>query len=426
MEIALYTFESKSIQLYLGLSGRLSDTISLSDRLANFIDDRDESDLEKVLAETHLLEKTDLKDPDNTEKYEIRFTRCKGGAFYCWSNNKADLEKFRLVWTLYFQNALPNMAFTDALVSKEYSDAKDEKATFYQLLDEGFPALGAAINSPVTPLPYATPICQATQKTGMVAVDEEKGNQYTDIIHARTNNRSLNPDTNKYENINPILYKKPLTGVTDGDNEAQRRLRSKFFRTTKGILKDARDIALIHLDGNGFGQLNMNLMNALKKANVEPLKYTKEMRKFSGALESVTVDSVCNAMQVVIDKDKELQERKKYAEAKSDYDFLFRPLVVGGDDVTLLIESMYAFDFTKTFCEEFKRLSEDKIAPVIKTIKDSGVECINPYLTASGGILFNKLAHPFHNSLAIIEGLAEEAKKLTKYKATAKKNYDSV
>ena len=80
MAISIYLFESKGIQAYLGRSGRLADVVTVSDALANLINDNEHSDLALVLNESGLLEKSDLLDSNNdNESNDIHFFRKKGG-----------------------------------------------------------------------------------------------------------------------------------------------------------------------------------------------------------------------------------------------------------------------------------------------------------------------------------------------------------
>ena len=46
----------------------------------------------------------------------IHFLRCKGGAFYAYSQSEKPLLKLRSLWTITVQQLFPSLEFTDALV----------------------------------------------------------------------------------------------------------------------------------------------------------------------------------------------------------------------------------------------------------------------------------------------------------------------
>lgn len=422
MAISIYLFESKGIQAYLGRSGRLADVVTVSDALANLINDNEHSDLALVLNESGLLEKSDLLDSNNDN--DIHFFRKKGGSFYCWSADRNILCKLRTVWTLYFQTAFPGMAYTDSLVTDTKADCL-KKNDFHNLLNKAFSEMTGNFNRPSVMLPVASPVCQSTPRTGQIAVREERyknRNEYRDLTKERTQFLLEDRHCNR-RYFTEYLYDKTIpekipqassekTSQENNDTPAEYRNAyiQKLINYSRTITDDtasARDVALIHLDGNGVGQTLMALKTSLKNKN--GYEYSKNMSKFSEILENITGGAVKDTMEAIIRK------------AGTKENFFFRPLVVGGDDVTVLIEPRFAYDFVINFCKNFYKKSKeainhkdnkDAITPIADALQKAGKPA---YLSASGGILFNKISHPFYNSLRIVEGLAEKAKRLTKY-----------
>ena len=95
--------------------------------------------------------------------------------------------------------------------------------------------------------------------------------------------------------------------------------------------------------------------------------------------------------------------------------FNFRPLVLGGDDLTVMIEPKYAFDYCVSYTKKFEELTNEyffRQPDFTQVMKELNIQ----KLTASGGILFNKIKHPASNTGSIVEGLAGMAKDLTKNK----------
>lgn len=382
MGIAIYLFEAKSIQSYLARSGRLKDVVNASNYLAKMIDDGDGSDLSKLMKSSGLYEKSDLSGSQKGSD-GIHFFRVKGGSFYCWSDNKANLQKLRRCWTLYFQACFPGMAYTDAL---------EEGEDFHKTLSKAFESMTRNFNSPSVLLPFGTAVCQSTPRTGMASVECKRNrgkNEYSDLANVRLRSQD--------ENANDYLYSQTIPEIFYDRIE---RLSDYFFRYTDNNPQKSRDIALIHLDGNGIGQILMTLKKSLENKSSD--EYSKNMRQFSEMLEKITQNSMRSAMKDILNGE--------------PGDFLFRPLVLGGDDVTLLLEPRFAYDFVISFCKSFYKYSKEEIGKnkvLSEALKKANVR---PYLSASGGILFNKIAHPFFNSISIVEGLAEKAKQLTKYK----------
>lgn len=385
----IYLFEAKSIQSYLGRSGKLKNVVEVSDALSNLIDDTSSSKLYDVMKAAGLLEKSDLIDnKPNSSTEVIHFFRAKGGSFYCWSSNISLLEKLRSFWLLYFQNSFPEMMFNDVLL--EGTDS------FSTLLDKAFKKLQEGNNVCQVAFPVAGAIAQSTPRTGSPAVRSSKG-EYQDLCAVCMS------EVQNSKELKLKLYNKTLEKSSDDDYFIDPNDLIENFNFMSEVSDNYNDIALIHLDGNGMGQTLMALKDALKGNSAEA--YTKHMRDFSGMLESVTVRAVQKAMKTILEKASE-----------RDIIPFYRPLVIGGDDVTLLLEPCYAYDFVINFCREFRIASEKEIESrdeLNKALSDAGLP---KYLTASGGVLFNKKSHPFFNSLRLVEGLAEMAKSLTKHR----------
>ncbi len=391
----IYLFEAKSIQAYLGRAGKLRNVVEVSNALAGLMDDSEKSMLFGVLEKAGLAGESDLGllKLEASGNYRIRFIRAKGGAFYCWSDSPELLRKLRTWWLLFFQEAFPEMAYCDALVTDDDKDLKVQKGDFHGLLKAAFSALQQSASTSPVPFPRATAVVQSTPRTGSAAV-RTKGGEYQDLPTVRIQGR--------YDWLQYRLYDKALGECTDRD-EVINCLAGTF--DSFGRSRRENDIALIHLDGNGMGQNLMKLRKHLQERSRD--EYSAEMRRFSDMLEDVTLRAVRKATG-------EMLRRAGFSGDRTDRVPVFRPLVVGGDDLTVLVDPKYAYDFVIDYCREFRQASQDEIQKnglLQKVLADGGLP---PYLTASGGILFNKKSHPFFNSIRLVEGLAERAKKLTK------------
>jgi hypothetical protein len=404
-----YLFEAKSIQHYLFKTGKVKDIIATSERLDLLIDDNTESLLYKVLHQANLT--SDLID-NNKDQQSINFIRCKGGAFYCYSKNKEALITLRRLWTISVQQMFPSLEFTDALV---------EADSLQNAIKNGHKQLAADRNTPVIKLPFATTINERYNRTGDVAIPMSNAAKYES---GNDDNQTIDVDTNLHRQAYRNLSMKDGAALQDKFTPSSLQsvkgesrkinypvdLENNFQFlaenvTTKSQKEAIKDIALIHIDGNGLGLLLRALQSALVDAT--DTQFCQAFRQFSEALCTATQQAAQKATQ-------EIYNIAKYQLSGSEKVYVpMRPLVLGGDDVTLLCRADLALKYSSIFCEAFKLFSE--IA--LKTLYNEHLNKagnIKPYLTASGGILYHKASHPFVHSHHLVEGLCAKAKQLTK------------
>ncbi|WP_157514736.1 hypothetical protein [Mangrovimonas sp. TPBH4] len=153
-------------------------------------------------------------------------------------------------------------------------------------------------------------------------------------------------------------------------------------------------IAVIHADGNGLGTILQNSGKFLTENN--------EFNSFSKAIDEATKAAIQEAFDVVINKDK-----AEKAETNPKYKYPIRPILIGGDDVTVIVRADLALDFTETFLNAFEKQSVEKF----KGFKTSG---LNKGLTACAGIAYVKESYPLHYALHLAEELCKDAKKEVK------------
>ena len=392
----IYLFETKSIQNYLGRTGQLKDLIAISDQLDHLIDEG-ESDLYEVLEQLNISHNINDVKKDNNSSSCINFFRCKGGAFGCYSTDESDqngenIKAFARLWILFFQNKFPYMNFASAIKTG---------IDFHKTLTECYEALGEDFNTPKVFFPIATSIIQSSSRTGCAAIYKSKSeNQKLGFDSDEWLDYDIATLVNRLPKQNLQLFKKFLG---KSDESVATEYLNAFKKFQDKANDENRDFAIIHLDGNGIGQTLMKLKEGFSKLSAG--EYTYKWRLISKAIASATSESVQQTINELI----ELKNKDSNGESK----LIFRPLVLGGDDVTLLIEPKYAALFCLKFCQYFKQLSKEKLSKTeinqILKVNDNDL-----FLSASGGLLFNKINHPYNNSLRLVEGLAELAKKLTK------------
>ncbi|MEA2040999.1 MAG: hypothetical protein U9N85_00410, partial [Bacteroidota bacterium] len=160
-------------------------------------------------------------------------------------------------------------------------------------------------------------------------------------------------------------------------------------------------LAVIHADGNGLGSVLQNMAKGIKASKEfengnaqQRNNLQKEVfNKFSKQLKAATEKAAQIAFSEIVKIDK-------------NNIYPFRPVVLGGDDLTVIIRADLAYDFTKIFLRAFERETETHFKE------------LNEYrlskLTACAGIAYIKDKYPFHYGVHLAESLVKEAKKFSK------------
>jgi hypothetical protein len=159
--------------------------------------------------------------------------------------------------------------------------------------------------------------------------------------------------------------------------------------TTKDIEDLGCDwLAIVHADGNGLGQVFLNFDKVANTANNR--NYIDKLRRFSLALDECTEKAFCQALAVFHPR----------------YDFIpIVPLVLGGDDLTVVCDGRQALQFTKKFIDGFE--AETCQHPAIHSILPKGV-------TSCAGVAIIKPHFPFFSGYQLAEQLLASAKTLAK------------
>jgi hypothetical protein len=376
--IFTYLFEAKSIQDYLFSSGKMRDVISASERLDNLIDSTNTSVLYDVLSSAELPH--DLLDANMQDNQGcIHFIRCKGGAFYAYCDDKSKLLALRSAWSLTLLQLFPSLVQCDALVGAEKLD---------YALQQGHQLLAQARNTPTINLPLATAISKRSSRSGKQAV----------IVSNRAASKeaeALDIDTQLHRAYHNASSNQGAMALQDKFTPDSLAAPLKYESSFDSFEK--RDLALIHIDGNGLGLLLIALKKQLKgKSNQQ---YRQAFRQFSAALEAATQaaakEATAKVLPIVNGGEKALTA--------------LRPIVLGGDDVTLFIKAEAALEFANTFCIAFARESKLELSWLA-----SEYPGLPEQLSASGGIVYHKVNHPFVQMHHLVEDMCAYAKALTK------------
>ena len=156
-------------------------------------------------------------------------------------------------------------------------------------------------------------------------------------------------------------------------------------------------IAIIHADGNGLGKV-------VQKVG----KQKGDFKEFSQKLDKATEQAANAAFEAVY---KVFSEEENY---KKRQKIPIRPVVLSGDDMTVIIRGDLALLYAKTFIVEFEKKTEELLGDILE--KYRVFKGGQKYLTACAGIAFIKASYPFYYGYQLAEELCGHAKKDTKAK----------
>ena len=149
-------------------------------------------------------------------------------------------------------------------------------------------------------------------------------------------------------------------------------------------------IAIIHADGNGLGQV-------VQKIGSDKRRF----KEFSRKLDEATTEAAVKAARKILDTD-----------TPSTYGKVIpmRPIVLSGDDHTIICRGDLAIPYTTEFLKAFEETSRNLLADYINGVFRDGAD----HLTACAGIVFVKSSFPFYFGYSLAEALCDRAKKDSK------------
>jgi hypothetical protein len=378
--IGIYAFEVKSVQAWLFAGGKLRDAVggsSLLDRLANW----DGDDLVAVAAENSGLA---AEQPD--------YLRRAGGGLIIRSNYIDILKRFRALWTLLVAREAPGLRFDDAIGTGSTVGEALAQARVHASESSGL------LPDPVRGNPWTT----LAPRTGRVALRElckiVKGERQDAATQARR--LYLDPSDDRVgakflagrENDASEEYLWPNEmdpdDLTGDPNEVVFPLSS-----------ENRTVGLLHADANGLGQTLIKMQNEAAAGDLTT--------KFSRAVAHCVAEATRRAC---------IEELLPYAESKGNKWVLpARPILLGGDDLTILLRGDRALPFAEAFLKAF---AEETLAQMDRLRTTSNSTTINNLipatLSAGAGIVYAKPRQPFAQVYLLCESLAKFAKSAAK------------
>ena len=142
-------------------------------------------------------------------------------------------------------------------------------------------------------------------------------------------------------------------------------------------------IAIIHADGNGLGKVVQKIGH-----------HIEDFKQFSKELNKATIAAANDAF------------KKIKPENGWEKDIIpIRPIVLGGDDMTVIIRGELAIEYVTEFMKRFEQYSS--VGDLSRILTKAGMK----RLTACAGVAFIKSSYPFYYGYALAEQLCKYAKK---------------
>ena len=374
-----YLFEAHTIQKYILDSGKLKEMVGASEILESLTGEH--GPLDSLLANLNLRHSDDYV-----------FSRRGGGAFYLlFSGEKAydNAKALMNIWTFVVNELAPGLEFNHAIAHGD---------TGKEAIEAAKTRLREMRNQPQAGLPEATPLVRRSPRTGMPVIKkakEQAGFIWLDAASVEKRkdkyakgealSKKFLPDNNSSPEF---VFPRNLEPEPD-KKEAQSSFPFKNGNHTIGI---------IHADGNGLGEVLLKLGEDL-----DAEEYAKVFFDLSQKIDKATRLAAQEALEPI--KEACLQEWQNSKDAKEPLILPVRPLILGGDDLTVIVRGDYALQFARDFIESFEKKTKQELEQL-----HNDYPVIPELMTACAGITLLKANQPFSLGYALAESLCSAAK----------------
>ena len=153
--------------------------------------------------------------------------------------------------------------------------------------------------------------------------------------------------------------------------------------------EERKRLALVHMDGNDLGALFQDMLATGQER-------WKEIKQFSQGLEAANTAAFKAGLQAVVKADVAFWRKTGKPLAK-EYRVPLRPLVMGGDDITVLVRADLALAFITAFTTMFEKQT---VLP-------------GKAISLGVGMVVMPSSYPFAKAYGLVEELLKSAKKKT-------------
>ncbi len=355
----LYGFNINSIQSYIFQTGKLKEIIGASE-------------LVDYICKDGFIEQL-----GSYYKPEKLVQSAAGRVRYIFDDERS-LQDFVLNLAIEINKKLPGVSFSQAAV-------KLKGDMTLQNWNELEKRLEIQKNIPITPHNPGLMIADRSVRTGgplykKISGEEVDESQYAKIAASHSDS---------------LLFEKFIENTSS--------LRNAFSKDFEDLLPPGNDsgwLAVIHADGNGLGKLIQELLKTLSDSH--PKDLIPFLRDFSTILEEATSTAVKIAFETVAKPVYEIDKTNTQA-----CYIPLRPIILGGDDLSLIIRGNLALEFTAIFLKSFEEQTKLLFSPLAQKFNLSQ---LNQGMNACAGISYIKHHYPFHYATNLSNSLCDYAK----------------
>lgn len=319
---------------------------------------------------------------------------------------RAKAEKIVAAVTSRAAKEAPGLSITGAIVGLNGRDNK----SVVQAMNEVHQRFNTNRDLMPAPAPrfQMLPFCEPCATTGLPASDFRKEGK-EETAYALPTLKKIEMAGQWFERIRQVF----ITGYRQA-KKASKQTRPLFIAKSADQLeqefKGISWLGVVFSDGNGLGQIIMKFekwLDEIHKKEKNWPDYLSTLRNFSIELDASTETAFYTACK----KLEELGAAQKMKHNRKRLPVV--PLLLGGDDLTVLVHGHYALPFTQAFLEAFEHETGKEHSPTIATIAEKALG--TGRLSAGAGVAIVKSHFPFHSAHDLAESLLKSAK-LTKKK----------
>ncbi len=374
----LYVFAAKGLQEFVFRSDQLQEMVGASD----LIDLLPKRFCEETFSELSFAG-------------EVEVLTEAAGSLRVLFELEDDAELLAKIWPMICANAAPGLDFVQTIVpcGDNYLVANAEAET----------KLAVRRNQPRASLPEIVPVVARNPRTGLPAAKIGRDRDgtpepldYEGLVKRKARTDRVPPDAKNVPIPEDTIFH--AFGFETWDEVPL------MFERISG---DEREyLAVIHADGNGLGQMFIQLKSQLKDADFQVQK--SFYQELSQAIDRAGKQASGAAVEAVRDRFFRNDGSKKTV-------WPLLPIVQAGDDLTVVIRADLAVEFTREYIVKFAEFTEVEFKAVADQFNGSELKLNLPKrLTAGGGIAFVKPRYPFSSAYELCESLATFAKKRAK------------
>lgn len=387
-----YLFECKGIQRYIFGAGRLRQVIGASDLIAGIA----RSDGKDVLKD--VFNAVDLEKPSMSRR---------AGAAFCAHADRETLARFRRLWRIVAGALFPGLEFSDiepaATAGTDLGAARDAYSRLTAVRE----------NSAAFLPPTGHPFVATNPRTGLLAVarPRQDKNAFLDAVGAAAHARGEALADGKAADRLSADF---LPEAKEADT--QYRFPRHFEPADASARNPAfpfpgrdRRIGVIHADLSGLGQVFQSLMGSAE--------ISQDIFEVATAIEKAIVEAArmtCRTVLLPCSIDPSVETDRfgrllgrdcKDAQKHSMRIVPARPVLLGGDDVTIIVRA----DIAIAFAEHFLREVEVQTEAAFEALRERFCK-LPTRLSACAGIAIVSAGHPFTVAERLAVGLCDSAK----------------